>query len=60
MSYLFQTIQVGSHYPIELIERIEVIRGPGSAIYGGNAELSVINIISNPAAVLDGALVNTT
>jgi iron complex outermembrane receptor protein len=34
--------------PINLdeIERIEVIRGPGSALYGANAMLGVINIIT--------------
>jgi len=53
---LFQTIQLGNHYPVDLIDRIEVIRGPGSAVYGGNAELSVINIISTPAEELNGAL----
>lgn len=31
---------------IEEIERIEVIRGPGSALYGANAMLGVINIIT--------------
>lgn len=37
-----------SHLPISLqeIERIEVIRGPGSAIYGANAVTGVINIIT--------------
>src|SRR5262249_9089777 len=29
-----------------LIERVEVVRGPGSVIYGGSAELSVINIVT--------------
>lgn len=32
--------------PIETIERIEVIRGPGSALYGTNAMAGVINIIT--------------
>lgn len=57
--FLFQTIQLGSHYPVDLIERIEIIRGPGSAIYGGNAELGVINIISSPAASINGISANS-
>ena len=32
--------------PISAIEKIEVIRGPGSAVYGANAYLGVINIIT--------------
>ena len=34
---LYSTLQLGHHYPLENIDRIEVIRGPGSAIYGGYA-----------------------
>ena len=33
-------------YPAELIERVEVIRGPGSAIYGQFAGAAVINLIT--------------
>ena len=35
--------------PIEAIEKIEIIRGPNSAIYGKNAFLGVINIITKSA-----------
>ncbi len=43
---LYSTMQLGHEFPIELVERIEVVRGPGSVIYGGNAELAVINVIT--------------
>jgi outer membrane cobalamin receptor len=43
---LFSTTQFGQHYDIKNIDRIEIIRGPGSSIYGGYAELGVINIIT--------------
>lgn len=41
--------------PVEGIERIEVIRGPGSAIYGADAFAGVINVITKTAAALSGA-----
>jgi len=37
-------------FPVYNIERIEIIRGAGSAIYGGQAGLAVINIITKKAA----------
>ncbi len=33
-------------YPAAMIEKIEIIRGPGSALYGTFAEVAVINIIT--------------
>lgn len=42
----YSTIQLGHHISVDQIERVEIIRGPGSAIYGGYAELGVINIIT--------------
>ena len=45
---------VGNHYPVNNIKRIEIIRGPGSSIYGGFAELGVINIITKSGNDLDG------
>ena len=32
--------------PVEAISRIEVIRGPGSALYGADAFAGVINIVT--------------
>ncbi len=32
--------------PIDFIEKIEIIRGPGSSIYGTNAMVGVINVIT--------------
>ncbi len=43
-----------SQMNVENISRIEVIRGPGSAIYGADAYSGVANIITKNAKELDG------
>lgn len=40
--------------PLENISRIEVIRGPGSALYGADAFAGVINVITKTAADING------
>lgn len=40
--------------PVENIARIEVIRGPGSALYGADAFSGVINIITKTTADING------
>ena len=35
--------------PLESLERIEVVRGPGSALYGTGAVFAVVNLITRPA-----------
>ncbi len=42
-------------YPVENIDRIEVIRGPASALYGADAFAGVINVITRTAAQRRGS-----
>jgi len=44
----------GMVLPVEAIKQIEVIRGPGSALYGADAFAGVINIITKKAEDIDG------
>lgn len=41
-------------FPVSAIARIEIIRGPGSALYGADAFTGVINIITKTAKDIDG------
>ena len=50
----YQNVVFGNELPIEHISRIEIIRGPGSAVYGGTAQLAVINIITLSGRELAG------
>lgn len=42
------------YLPVENIARIEIIRGPGSAVYGADAFAGVINIITKTDADING------
>ena len=48
------TLMTGTELPIEAIQQVEVIRGPGSALYGADAFAGVINIITKKAKDIDG------
>ncbi|MDQ1273952.1 MAG: hypothetical protein QG591_2582 [Planctomycetota bacterium] len=45
-------------FPVENIKRIEIVRGPGSAVYGENAFSAVINIITFDAKDINGVKVS--
>lgn len=53
---VYDTAAIGTEFPIDidLVERVEVVRGPGSSIYGSNAVLGVINVITKRVSDLNG------
>lgn len=51
------SIEQGLGMPLELIDRVEIMLGPGSVLYGGNAMLAVVNIITRSAATYGGSRV---
>lgn len=55
---LYGCLALGNHYPVDQIKQIEIIRGPGSAIYGGCAELAVINVVTRKAEDINGVEVS--
>lgn len=55
---IYDTAAIGSEFPldIDLIDHIEFMRGPGSSLYGSNALIGVINIITRRAEDVDREL----
>jgi outer membrane cobalamin receptor len=51
---MYATVNFGSHFSPDQIQKIEIIRGPGSSLYGGYAELGVINIITRNGSDING------
>ena len=53
---VYGAAQLGSEFPIELdlVERIEIVRGPGSALYGTGAMLAVVNVVLKKGSALNG------
>lgn len=54
----FGTFPFFKHLPVENIKQVEVIRGPGSALYGGSAELAVINVITKTPRDVSGGILS--
>lgn len=54
---MYDSATAGREFPLDvgLIDRVEFIPGPGSALYGTNAVLGVVNIVTRGASQLPGA-----
>jgi iron complex outermembrane receptor protein len=53
---LYDQAPIGTDFPVDLdlIDRVEVIRGPSSSIYGTNAFFAVINVITRSGGEVKG------
>jgi len=53
---IFEGALLGTESPLDvaLFERVEVIRGPSSSVYGTSAFFGVVNLITRPGASLRG------
>jgi outer membrane receptor for ferrienterochelin and colicins len=57
---LYNAALLGTEFvvDVDLIDRVEVIRGPGSSLYGNNAFFAVVNVITRRGRNLGGAEVS--
>jgi len=53
--YGFGAVDESLSIDIDGVERIEVVKGPGSALWGSNALLAVVNIVPQTGGDIDGA-----
>ena len=53
---IYEQAMLGTEFPldVDLIERVEVVRGPSSSLYGTSAFFAVINVITRKAEQLNG------
>ena len=53
---VFGQAEIGAEFGIDpaLFERVEIIRGPASSLYGDSAFFGVVNVITRSGASLDG------
>ncbi len=59
---IYQQGAIGTEFILDLdmVERIEIIRGPGSSVYGSNAFYGAVNVIPKRGRDLDGGQVGVS
>jgi outer membrane receptor protein involved in Fe transport len=58
---VYDEAMIGTEFPIDIdmIQRVEIVRGPVSALYGSNALFAVINVITRRPQDLNGFELST-
>ncbi|MEO8257027.1 MAG: TonB-dependent receptor plug domain-containing protein [Acidobacteriota bacterium] len=53
---VYDQASVGSDFGIDaaMFERVEIVRGPASALYGTNALFAIVNVVTRTGAALNG------
>jgi iron complex outermembrane receptor protein len=59
---VFEQAYIGQEFlvDIDLVDRIEVVRGPSAAIYGNSAFFAVVNVVTRPGRDFQGAELSGT
>ncbi|HEY0709776.1 MAG TPA: TonB-dependent receptor plug domain-containing protein, partial [Polyangia bacterium] len=53
-----EEVPLFANYPLAFVDHIEVMYGPGSALYGNDAFNGIVNIVTVPSTPRDGVLAN--
>ena len=56
---MFGQAEIGAEFGLDpaMFERVEIIRGPASSLYGDSAFFAVVNVITRTGAAIDGSSV---
>ena len=59
---VYDMAPIGTDFPLDVsqIERVEVIRGPGSSLYGTSAFFAVVNVFTSTGASRQGLQLETS